>query len=175
MRIKTRKIGDPYKGGRYTIREYDDFEFVNPIHQIMNMYIGASMSFERDILTMEGFEAPEEIMEKVLFKRAIKEWSEELIKYKSIEIPANLLALLETVKKKNQINLLKGISLTSDELIAFIFQASRLSKTASCPWLCLSVTVRLSVWDVCGACVCTCLSVSACLCPDTKLHIITLD
>lgn len=123
MRIKTRKIGIPGQGGHYTIREYDDFEFVNPIHQVMNMYIGASMSFDRDILLLEGFDAPEDIMEKVLFKRAIQGWAIELKKYNSIKLPKNLLILLQTNKKKEQIKLLKDISLTSDELIAFIIYA----------------------------------------------------
>lgn len=123
MKIRTRKIGKPYESGQYIIREYDDFEFVNPIHQIMNMYIGSSMSFDRDLLIMKGFDAPEEIMDKILFKRAIEQWQKELKKYKTIELSKNLLTLFKTDKKKEQIRLLKDISLTSDELISLIFQA----------------------------------------------------
>lgn len=123
MKIRTQKIGKPAEGGQYIIREYDDFEYVNPVHQVMNMYIGASMSFDRDILLMEGFNAPEDIIRKILFKSAIQEWTKELKMYKSIELQENLLTLLETEKKKEQIQLLKGVSLTSDELIAFIFYA----------------------------------------------------
>lgn len=123
MKIRTRKIGKPDEDGRYIIRQYDDFEYVNPIHQVMNIYIGASMLFEREILMMNGFNAPEEIMKKILFKRAIQEWRKKFKEYKSIKLPENLLTLLETDRKKEQIRLLKCISLTSDELIAFIFKA----------------------------------------------------
>jgi hypothetical protein len=123
MKIKTRKIGKPGEGGQYIIREYDDFEYVNPIHQVMKMYIGSTMSFERDVLLINGFDGPEEIMEKVLFKRAIQGWTKELKKYKSIKLPENLLTLLETERKKDQIKLLKNVSLTTHELIAFIFYA----------------------------------------------------
>lgn len=123
MKIRTRKIGDLHDTGQYIVREYDDFEFVNPINQIMTMYIGSMMSFERDMLIMKGFNAPEEIIGDVLFKRAIKDWDEELKRYKSIKVPEDLINILKTDKKKEQINLLKGLSLTSDELIAFIFKA----------------------------------------------------
>lgn len=123
MKIRTRKVGDLKEGGQYIFREIDDFEFVNPIQHIMDMFIGYSMSFKRDLLTMNGASAPKEIMEEVLFKIAKKEWKNELEKYKSIILPQNLLSILESDKKKEQISLLKGISLTSDELTAFIFKA----------------------------------------------------
>jgi len=123
MKIRTRKIGNLHETGQYIVREYDDFEYVNPINQIMTMYIGSMMSFERDMLMMKGFNAPEEIIGEILFKRAINDWKEELNRYKAIRIPENLINILKTDKKKEQINLLKGLSLTSDELIAFIFKS----------------------------------------------------
>ncbi len=123
MKIRTRKIGELGGEGQYIVREYDDFEYVNPIHQIMVMYIGTMMSFERDLSIMNGFSAPEDIMEKILFKRALKDWNKEYRKYKAIDLPKNLLGLLKIDKKKEQIRLLQGLSLTSHELIAFIFKA----------------------------------------------------
>lgn len=69
MEIRTRKIGDLHKTGQYIVREYDDFEFVNPINQLMIMYIGSMMSFERDMLIMKGFNAPEEIIGDILLTK----------------------------------------------------------------------------------------------------------
>jgi len=123
MEIRTRKFGNPGDSGKYVVREYDDFEYVNPEHQIMQMFIASNMSFERDILQMKGFDAPDELMGKILFKRAIKEWENQLEKFKSVKVPENMLKLLEADRKKNQVRLLKNISLTSDELIAFILMA----------------------------------------------------
>lgn len=87
------------------------------------MYISSVMSLERDMLRINDFSAPENILEKILFKRALKDWNEEYRKYKAIDLPINLLNLLKTDKKKEQIRLLQGLSLTSQELIAFIFKA----------------------------------------------------
>ena len=39
------------------------------------------------------------------------------------EIPENFLTLLETARKKDQISLLKGLSINPDQLIALIFKS----------------------------------------------------
>ena len=124
MRVRTKKIEIPGKEGHYHIREYDDFEFVNPIDQIASMFISSHMSFDRSILTMKGFEAPDEWIEEFLFKRALKEWINEYKRISSTKLPANLFQLLEAQSKKEQIKALKGLSMTSDELIAFIIMST---------------------------------------------------
>lgn len=123
MKLIIRKIKEPQGPGQYIVKEYEDFEFVNPIKQVKEMYVGSLMSFERDLLLMNGFTPPEDILRKLLLKRALINWKKELEHYKSIKIPESLIDLLEADKKKDQINCLKGLSLTTDELVAFLFTA----------------------------------------------------
>lgn len=123
MRIRTRKIQMLGASGHYTVRQIDDFEYVNPIEHIASIFISSSMSFDRDILLMKGLQVPEVLMERFLFKEAVKEWHKENKRYQSIEVPKALYTLLEAKSKKDQVNALNGLSLTADELISFIFMA----------------------------------------------------
>lgn len=56
MSIKKTKIGDSKKEGQYVFLEQGDFEYVNPVQQIMNMHIATMISFERDMLIYNGFD-----------------------------------------------------------------------------------------------------------------------
>ncbi len=123
MKIRVLKIGDPKDGGQYIMRECDDFEYVNPIHHFVDSTIGLSMSFDRDLLKLKGYVGPDDKIEQTLFKRATKLCEEEIKKLKSIKIPEELITLLQTNDKKKQIKLLKNLTLTSNEFLAFIIHA----------------------------------------------------
>ncbi len=123
MKLKSLNIDDPDGNGKYHIREVDDFEFVNPIEQISSLYISSNIWFDKNLLVAKGFVAPTSWIDEFLFKKAVKEWEAEYKKIIYTPLPDNLFTLLEAKNKDEQKKILKGLSLTSDELIAFIFKA----------------------------------------------------
>ena len=117
------KIYNKKTGQSLIMVEDADFEFVNPITHFRDSYfcsrmIGKGISIEelkgQIEPTSEGRKASKEIL---------SEWDKQLEKFKTIEIPDNLLALLSATKKNEQTNLLKGIAINPDILIAFIIKA----------------------------------------------------
>lgn len=110
----------PYENGFYSMKEYDDFEFVNPLEFIKNICIESSKSFDRNILIGKGFSNPSE---RVLKKFALKRCSKKIRNYQNTKIPKALISLLNANSKKEQVNLLKGLSLNHDQLYSFIFFA----------------------------------------------------
>ena len=121
--MKEMKISIPGQKGYYKIRKQNDFEYVNPIEQTKQMFNGSHISFEKDLLLLNGFSAPLDWMQSFLLSRANEEWNKKLAEIKNTKFPNSLNDLLAASNKKDQIKSLKGISLTSGELIAFIFNA----------------------------------------------------
>ena len=121
--MKFKKINDTTGTGHHSLVEIDDFEFVNPTAQISEMLIRSQMFFERDFLRFAGFPIDNPIGQNILFKRAQEEWSKKYEKLKTIEIPESFIKVLATDSKKDQIRLLKGASLTSEQLLAFLIKA----------------------------------------------------
>lgn len=123
MNVKSININDPNENGKYHIREVEDFELVDPIEQISSIYISSNIWFDKNILASKGFVAPTAWIDDFLFKKAVEEWATEYKKIISKSMPDNLFRLLEAESKDEQKKALKGLSLTSDELIAFVFMA----------------------------------------------------
>ena len=122
MRTIIRKYSKPQQKEQYVVSECDDFEYKNPLDQIGSMRIESSIFLQREFLKAKGYNMSE-LTTQILCKRAINEWQKELKELRSIEVPKNMMTLLETEKKRKQQQLLKGISLTGEELIAFIIKA----------------------------------------------------
>lgn len=123
VRIKNIHIGDPEKIEQYHFREVEDFEFVNPIVQISSLFIRSNIWFDMKILTAKEFKASSTVVDEFFLKRALSEWTVEYNKIITTPLPDNLHKLLEANSKVEQNKCLKGLSLTSDELIAFVFMA----------------------------------------------------
>ena len=88
------------------------------------MFINHQINFERDILRMTGFPIDNPLGQSILIKRAIKEWKEKYQELKSIKIPKGLRTILENkLSKKEQIAILKGLSLNSEQVLAFLIMA----------------------------------------------------
>jgi hypothetical protein len=121
--IKISRYSSSFKNERYTIREFDNFEYKNPLQQFKKIHIELSMSLDRDFLSLKGFDTSNELIKKIILEGALTDWQVELERLKEIKVSENLFKLLETEKKKEQIKLLKGLSLTSDELTAYIIKA----------------------------------------------------
>ncbi len=123
IRTRSISIDDPDDGGKFHLQEVDDFEFVNPIEQLSSIFIGASVWLDEKILAAHGYSMPTTRMDEFLFKKAVGKWASEYKKITCIKLPINLFRLMEANSKKEQIKSLKGLSLTSDELVAFLFMA----------------------------------------------------
>lgn len=123
MRIKVKSINNAKDNEKFHLLETENCEFINPVDFFASISINSSILLQKKILNSNGFNIITDNLEKKIFQRAINEWKTEYEEYKSIQIPANLYKLLETNKKAEQIKLLKGMSLTEDELISFLFLA----------------------------------------------------
>lgn len=115
------RIPDPKTGGFFSILTVEDFEFKNPVEETRKTFIEHSVNLERNILLLKKTPLPLHYFDDILYKNAEKEWLNEYNKISLTKIPNELISLLETTSKKEQIHLLKGLSLSIDELIAFFF------------------------------------------------------
>jgi hypothetical protein len=123
MKLRHTEIKDTEDDGTFNFYETEDFEFVNPIEQISSIYIISVIELERNILKLKNFEGSEETIQKVLMKRALSDWNKRYIEIISTTIPVNLIELLNVNTKRGQIKLLKGLSLNTSQLMAFVFLA----------------------------------------------------
>lgn len=121
MNIK--RIADPEERGHYTMFTATDFEYVNPIEYYETTTKRVYFEMERDLLVMMKPPFPIPIIERVLRRRAEENWKERYQSIISTPAPEALISLLKTDKKKEQEALLKGLSITADQLISFIFKA----------------------------------------------------
>jgi hypothetical protein len=109
--------------GDYTVFIAPDFEFANPIKYFSENLIQLNMTMERKFLETQKFPIEERLINKVLFKRAQQEWKKKYQELINLEIPINFISLLSSASKKEQVQLLKGQSFTSDQLVAYIIKA----------------------------------------------------
>ena len=121
--IRRHKIPDDIGNGSYAIFETPDFEFVDPTKHYAESYIVTNVSMMRDVLLLKNPPVPLDFIEKYIHKEAIKDWFKKLKEIEETAIPENLIALLKVDSKGEQLKLLKKISLSPDQFIAFIFKA----------------------------------------------------
>ena len=110
-------------GGAHIIMTTPDVERVNPIKFYSDWFITRDRILFSDLLKRKGFQLSYDIQNRVALKKAKEHWD---IKYSEIiktEIPASLKAVLKVQKKKIQVQLLKGLSITPEIILAFIFHA----------------------------------------------------
>lgn len=113
----------PHDNGYYRIMVTPDVEFANPIDYFSSFFYGFASSVEKDILLSSNLDIPDVEIEQFVLKRASEKWENEYRKITQTEIPVNLLLLLESRSKKEQIRLLKNQYITPSILIAFICKA----------------------------------------------------
>jgi ribosomal small subunit protein bTHX len=106
-----------------SIRQKDTFELVDPIKYYGDYYVTSHM-IKSGISKSElyGKVKPSEKGKKLFIEGKIL-WNKKLAEIKKINIPKNLIDLLSTTKKSEQVKLLKGVVLTTDLLAALIFEA----------------------------------------------------
>jgi hypothetical protein len=113
---------------RYYINTIDDYEFVRPLEKFMQLFIPSNirlhkMMVEASAATSGAADIPAEVWMKVLHKNAVEKWKEKAQELMNTQTPQALWALLEAGSKKDQIKVLRGLSLTWDEFFAFVCQA----------------------------------------------------
>ena len=121
--IRKHKIADDSGNGSYTIFESPDFEYVDPTKHYAESYIVTNVSMMRDIILLKKPPVPLDFIEKYIHREALKDWFKKLKEIEETAIPENLVSLLKADSKKEQLKLLKNLSITPDQLIAFIFKA----------------------------------------------------
>jgi len=113
------------KTGQLLIRfsEDDDIESVNPIKYFGDFFIVNKMVLGGIPLDeIKGEKKPSESSMEI-FNKSIDLWLKKKDEILKTQIPVNLLKLLETNKKNDQVQLLKGIEITPAILLAFIIEA----------------------------------------------------
>jgi len=108
---------------RVAMCEISNIEFVDPIEHFKNTFIVsklllAGVSFEE----LEGKIKPTNFSYDIYNESTIL-WNKLFYEIKNIPIPLNLIQLLDTTKKKEQEQLLKGMEITPMILLSFIFEA----------------------------------------------------
>ncbi len=107
--------------GIYTIFHSPDFEYVNPIEYYSSKTIAQHISILKDIFLLKYPNLKFELIEKYILEKEISAWEEKLKKILNIKIPINFISILSASSKKEQINLLKGLSINPEQLLAFLF------------------------------------------------------
>lgn len=122
--MKYFKISDDEGNGYYRGAVSTDIEYVDPVKYYSDFIINNSMLLEKDIVFLKDPVLATLAGNEFFYKRALEKLSE---KYKEIEetfIPTNFIEILKEERSKNdQIQLLKGQSITPDQLIAYLFKA----------------------------------------------------
>ena len=124
------KIPSPDGNGFYWQMEVGEFERVHPVEKLGEMIITGwidqvtnhcMFAKENNLLPSDnGILNPHRVIERIARQEALKKWEEELARMQTQKIPENLLKLLGADSKKDQLRLLNGLSLTTNELMAFI-------------------------------------------------------
>jgi uncharacterized membrane protein len=120
MKIRNIKIPDG-KEGHYTIFESPDFEYVNPVEYYSESFKQSSITIMRDLLLAK--EIPTKNIDSIIIKKAEKQWKESYDKFITTDVPPNFIKLLNSKTKQEQIKLLRGQGITSDQLVSFIIKA----------------------------------------------------
>ena len=111
------------QGGTYYINTMRDYELVKPHDYLIETIVNNKYRLMQIIAQGQNITGPKQLLLQIMRKRAIAEWREEYAEMLVKNLPANLLSLLSTERKKDQKRLTKGMELTNDELTAFIAQA----------------------------------------------------
>lgn len=123
--FKYTKIVNEDGSGFYRIFWDDNVEKVNPVEYYKNYELNKRIISYRDILEMKDPILAKKITNDFYVRFAKEEIEKEKFweTKEEIEVPKNFLKLLETTRKKDQVSLLKGLSINPNQLISLIFKS----------------------------------------------------
>ncbi|KAA6345769.1 hypothetical protein EZS27_006705 [termite gut metagenome] len=99
----------------------DKVEKVNPVEYYQNYFVESKATFIRDLLYVKDPLLTSFLDEQFFIQKAKELMGDFFKRYEDEKIHDNYIKLLETSKKKEQISLLKGMTLTPDQLMKIIF------------------------------------------------------
>jgi len=117
------KIYDEDGQGFTRIVKLSDVEYVDPVKYYSDLIIVNSISLEKDLLSFKNPALAALASEEFFYENAKKKLFEKYDEIENTIIPHNFLELLEGKSKKAQIQLLRGQTLTSGQLMAYLFSA----------------------------------------------------
>jgi len=113
------------EGGSYLAFSIGECDNVNPIELYEEYFIKSKLMVLKELLLAEmqirSVEIDPWTVDKVVLGNAIKFWEDKKKEFSETEISSVFKQLLETNRKKDQVKLLKGFSLTPGELLSCIF------------------------------------------------------
>lgn len=133
--MKHIKIQDPNKNGHFNFVEIGDFEYANPLQKIREntilsetiLYKNMAEFISKNDKNLQNLyhqlKNPKSFLEKLALKNGVESWNYYYDEILKSEVPDCLFEVLECDSKKQQIKLLKNISLGTIQMVKFIIQA----------------------------------------------------
>ena len=121
--MNTEKIFDENGQGFTRIFSTDKVEKVNPVEYYKSFELEKRAISLRDLLNVKNPFFTSLLDDKFFFKKAEETLVGFFEKFEQTKVHGNFIELLKTTRKKDQISLLKEMSLNTDELMSLIFIA----------------------------------------------------
>jgi hypothetical protein len=116
-------IPDNDNKGFTQILSTGDFEYVNPIEKVREMSYNHTNLLNRTLILLNKPPFPISLLDNWFLEKAEEAWQEKYNDISNTEYSENLNKILESTKKQEQVNLLKGVTVSVYGLTAFIFKA----------------------------------------------------
>jgi len=130
MPTKINIVPDGTGNGEYVIMS-GELDRVSAQQSFYDGHIARRVLIEGQLLKKEGIDANSQNVKTLLMQRAIESWPTELARIKKEPVPAYLLELLDAPTKKEQERILKGATITPEQLAAFVLEAEQRGFTYS--------------------------------------------
>lgn len=119
-----KEIPEPDGSGAYLIAWSDDVEYVNPLDEIFNAFIKAVFIIEQRRLSSEFPLLSSQEIDSFAHQLSVEFAQKRMDEILATKFPTSFLDLIENISKSQQRKIMRGVSLTSDELLSFIFYSS---------------------------------------------------
>jgi hypothetical protein len=119
----THKIYNENGQGFTRIYSTEKVENVNPVEFYKNFELEKRATSLRDILSIKNPYLTSLLNDDFFIRKAEETLEGFFEKFEKTEVPENLLKVLETERKKDQIRLLKGVKFNPDQLMSLIFKS----------------------------------------------------
>ena len=120
--MEAKKIYEEKGQGFTRIFSSEKVENVNPVDYYKKYELEKRAIVLRDLINAKDANLASQLDDSFFLKQAEDTIVGFFEKFENTEIHENFCKLLETERKKNQINLLKGLSLNPDQLMSLIFK-----------------------------------------------------
>ena len=121
--MNTKKIYDENGQGFTRIFSMDKVEKVNPIEYYKTYEIEKRATTLRDLLNVKNPFLTSQLNDNFFIRNAEETLVGFFEEFEKTEVHKNFIELLKTTRKKDQVRLLKGMTLNPDELMSFIFKS----------------------------------------------------